>query len=418
MNLHHKIIAAAPKKPRVNRQFTDNVMAAITKKRAHGRLVTLLGARPAFAALAGAVTLAVIAGTAYAISYVWPLITVNVSKPIDTTSGRKSVQVFSNECPEISGKKYELKKVAPFGSEKIADVVKAECNLEALRAWSDREYPDYSFSSPEHRKAPNMTPGAEVTTKMINYPRAYKVASISATGMVLEQIDQWNPSNPSIAFSPDVKFIVDHQYKTWQGIKAGDAVATISLWTGVSRNNDDCTAQHCGNTQVSLKEELKAVAKLDQPFEDYNKFGSLSELMKCQDNENDYCHTGNTASIDIFDNYRYKNESPYDENERTGMLEGVIQSHNAASTVVKTTSGRIVTIKTTSDFLENFNATRSVDYNGTTAGTGDTIAFDYIHRNGEKNVTVIPEGNLARVSLLIEINSKAELTPTAVPKKY
>ena len=412
MKLEHKIITSRPDDTVPNSQFTNAVIQGIKKRQKppRNRLLSLLYASPAFAALAGIMTLFVLAGTAYAISYAWPLLNLQVSKPTTTSSGRQAVEVFGNACPDISNKKYELKKVSPFGIEKVPDIIKAECNLNAISRWADTTYPKYTLRADHESWNPDMTPGAIVTTKMLNTPLAQKIISIDATKITIGDVDESKPSL-NLAITPSTKFIVDHQYKQAHDLKKGDAVAYISLITSAVRNNDDCTPESCGNTPISQSEELLAIVKLDMPYEDYGKFGSLSELMRCSVNKDDYCHTGNASSFELYTNYNLGHAT--DASLQYAQIEGSIQSSSPTRLVIKTSSGRIVTVNTTSDLVASFNANRGPYY--ADVKIGDTIQITYFQR-GLSVRTDIDEKTIMNINVLVEINSKADLDKGTPPK--
>lgn len=412
MNLDHKIIGARPNDTQAKTLFTDAVMKRVTKRRKN-RLWRLLQTSPVFAVLAGLFMLMLVSSTVYAaVTYLWPRTHITVTKPSTTTSGRQEVQVFSNDCPDIANKRYELKKVAPFGPDKIADVVKAECNIEAIYKWVRATHPD-AFSSSSRAMALDSTPGKVFPDqKSINYPAAYKIQSVSATSVTFAAKDQWNPAVTS-AYTADTKFIINHQYGKWSDFHPGDAVTYITMTTSTFKNGDDCTSRHCSSMPVSSKEELLAVVKLDMPFEDYDKFGSLSEVVPCQDNEKDDCHTGNISGIEIW----RPTSMVSDDTQSTGIIEGVVQSHTKTATIIKTTSRRLVTLSTAYDPLQSFNNSRSADYNGTTVAVGDLIQVMYFHAKGTITET-IHQQNIMSIMLITEINSRADLTGDTAPPKY
>ena len=412
MKLEHKIIASRPAETTPNSSFTESVMAGIEQRRKpqRNRFIKLLYASPAFAALAGILTFVVLTSTAYAIAYVWPLLSIQVGQPTKTTSGRQAVEVFGNDCPDISNKKYELKKTAPFGVEKVPSIIKAECNLNAISQWADATYPKYTLRATHELGQPDMTPGAVVTTKMLSPPLAQKIISIDATKVTIGGADESKPSL-SLTITPSTKFIVDHQYRQLHDLKKGDAIAYISLITSVARNNDDCTPESCGNTPISQSEELLALVKLDMPYEDYGKFGSLSELMACSSNTKDYCHTGNTASFEIYTNYDVGNTP--DTSVQYAQIEGTIQSSVPSKLVIKTSSGRIVTISSTSDFVAGFNASRGANYQD--VHVGDTVQITYLQHKSSPSDT-IEQARIMSINVLIEINSKADLDNGTPPK--
>lgn len=421
LNITQKLTAASPKHT-ADSIFTQKVMDGVGKTQiklhaATPRAIGLLSRlRVLPATMLAAIALVAVAGTAYAISYILPLVTVNVTAPTATPSGRQSVQVFSNECPEISNKKFELKKVAPFGPEKIADIVKAECNLESIRKWADTQFPELAFNPTKAFERPDMTPGKiSYDIKRLDFVEARQVKAITPTSITYNGFDEWN-TDLTQTITPQTKFIVDHQYKTIADIKPGDAVAYVSITHSTEKNNDDCTPESCSNTQISSSVELMYIVKLDQPYGDYDKFGSLSEMITCQNNPQDYCHTGNTASFELYENFG-GNTSANIGDVAGGFIEGSILSHSPQSIVIKTSSGRTVTLNTTYDLIGSFNTTRARDYN-TTVGVGDTLQVMYVHPANTTNHSTINQSDINMISVMIEINSKADLTPSTVPNKY
>ena len=417
MKLEHKIIAARPKTAQTNSTFTDNVMLKIEAKQPRRKLALLFRKSPAFAVLVSVIALVAITGTAYAISYVIPLLNVSVTKPAATTSGRQSVEVFSNECSEISGKKYELKKVAPFGAEKIADVVKAECNLEAISNWADAQYPNASLFTHAPPSAHDTTPSKVFTDiQRMDFIEAFKIKTLTPTSITFE--DPGNQDREiTLVITANTKFIVDHQYKTRSDLKVGDAVAYVNIKRVTEKNNDDCTPQSCGTTIISATDELLDVIKLDMPYENYGKFGSLSELAPCAGNDKEYCHTGNTASFDLYNGFRNMPQAELGGSIVPGQVEGVIVSHESKQITIKTSSGRTVQLNTNSDLVQDFNNTRAADYN-TTVENGDTISVMYMYEQSAGVPQTINQRDIGMIQVLIEINSKADLTPYAAPSKY
>ena len=388
------LATARPEDMRPDAQFTENVMKQIITKR------TLLHAwkgivrrSPAMAALAGAIVIGVAAGTVYAASYLWPQLDTSVSSPEPSASGRMSV--FATDCDTTSkGKRYEVKRTANLPGTEVATVVKAQCELDAISKWASQTYRNQiEPGRPDH------TPGKEIT-RVITFPipAAYTVTSITESR--LEMRDNTTDSN-SFALTPNTQYIVNAQYAKRTDISRGDLVAYVTRDTVTIKNSATCTEQSCSADIVSESSELVAVIKLQYPKSAYDNLFALAELIPCEDNPKDYCVTGG-SSVDLYANY-------IDQEGTEGILDGVIQSYNASAIKLKTTSGRIVTVQTPHNIIDQFNAIRSSDYYGLTIKVGDTLNIRYLRaKQATREPSTITASELRSINLVTEINSKAD----------
>lgn len=407
MKLESKLIAARPNDAAQNIVFVDTVMNQIgEQKRPRLSLLAKLHKNPGLVAILAAVGVVTLSGVAYAVSYLWPMTHISVTTPTVTKNDRQSVEVISSDCsPEIAGKKYELKKNATISTDKIPDVVKAECNLAAIRDWVSKTYPDDSkhiANISGARKPGETTEG--VRKNNVLQPR--KIKSLTDNTITLAALDQWN-AEATLALTPDVNYIVNHQYKKRADLKPGDSIVYVTQTTMTLRDENDCNDTHCSTRVENSQEKLLAVITLDQPLEDYYLFGSLSELVPCTGNPKDQCHTGNIGAVEL-----YMNESAWNQMADTTVercqIEGKLISYDTAGMVIKTTSGRKVTLSTTHDIVSHFNATRSGDYNNLKVTPGDVISIDYARAKDDKNMNNINITATPRVSVLLELISKGD----------
>lgn len=408
MNVDYKIIMARPESVSGTATFTDAVMARISTKKKRERiwLGRALRKSPVVMVAVIIASLLAISGVAYAVSYLWPQLSLNISSSGTSSSGRKEVAVLSETCsPDIANKKYELKSNATISEKEVPAVIAAECNRAAIDKWAHATFPQY-FTHSDPSKLATARPEQSQEIAMVS--SAWVIKSISAEAITFAAIDEYQPEH-TLSIPTSTKFVVDHQYKTWRDIHVGDAVAYVSKQTYSSPEN--CSGDGCG---APTNETLLAIVKLDQPFKYYRLFGSLVELFGCQGNPQDTCHTGNIGGIDVYMNDANYGRMTVDGPLVMAQVEGVIQSYDTSSIRLKTTSGRVVSIATDYNVLANFNQTRAGGYaaysvgNDATIQPGDTLSVTYLQRSGHSNDTTIQLSDTAQISLLLELVHKAD----------
>lgn len=383
------IAAARPNNMRPDNQFTERVMRRTAKKQPK-QLFMLLRQRPAFMALAIVLGLALLSGTAYAVSYLWPQLHPDVTAPHQSTSGRTSVIV--TDCDKVdSTKRYELKKGAPVSPDKLAEIVKAKCELAAVSNWATSSYP-----SPHDPAEPNNTPGATRTHTTIT-PALFAVQLATQNNGVMTVKDSGSLEEYELPFSADTKVVVDGQYSVLAKLAPGDAIAYVSKDTTVTKNQANCIENQCHADIASSTRSTLAVIKLSHRFDVYRAISYLSELPVCPGNPADECP--DTSSVDLFQGGGIGEDAAYAE------LSGKVMAYDDQSITLRTTSGRQVTVYTPWNLIGRFNTQRSSDY-GFTIGEGDTLTVGYGQVTGKSNDTEVPFERLVWINVLMEANSK------------
>lgn len=387
-----RLAAARPSETKPEIKFTNSVMNKLTPAKKPHRVFTALRHSPILAAVLALVVLTLVSGTAYAIAYLWPQLHPQISDPHKTDDGR--VSVIATDCDKVdSSKRYELKKDATVAITDVAAVVKAQCELRSVSDWASKTYDKKDRNPPA---APVNTPGA--TEKHVSILPAMFAVRLSAIkgGELLIQ-DSGSLQESSIKITPETKIIVDSRYGSLQQLKAGDTLAYVSKTTVTTKNRDDCTKTSCTGDIVSSTENILAIIKLRGSFDTYRAIRSLTEVPVCMGNPNDDCP--NTGSIDVY-------EQLSNEAVNYAELTGKIVTYSDTSIVIRTSSGREVTIGTPTNAIKHFNTTRAADY-GTTIEVGDTIKVAYGQLSGATNDTAVSKKQILQISLLVESSNKA-----------
>ncbi len=403
-NIIHTLILSRPDDAPVEQSFTDKVMQRIATKQPRRSHVSLLRASPVLTVVAVVLAIGLLSGAAYAaVTYLWPAPSVDVGTPTESVSGRKEVLIESESCgDEATLQRYELKKTATITPKDLPRVAKAECELAAINKWIMKEFPS---TPPPLDQAVLTQPGYESTqASVLPAHIADKVQSISVDKLVVAAKDKWNPS-VTYSLSQNVKYIADRQAKDIHSIHPGDPIIVVIKNTVKVRNDADCTPKHCGASSVSSHDEVLAIVKLEGTYDDYRHGNSLTKLVPCMGNEEDYCHEGQ-GGIDLVNNYRTQRYA-IDESGKHNIIEGTVTAHDSSSVTIRTTSGRLVRIGTDEDIIASFNTYRSADYEGTTLAIGDTLVINYIQTSDVDKQT-IPVDTVTDIDVMLETQSKGD----------
>lgn len=386
-----KLAAARPSDVRPNAQFTEIVMNQITSRKYSSRINTLFHRSPAIALLTIIAAIALISGTAYAVSYLWPRLHPSISQSHQSNSGRTSVLV--TDCDKIDlSKRYELKKGAPISEEKINDVVKARCELNTISDWASKMY-----TTPRNESQPNNKPGTVRQHTTIT-PAMFAVQLVGVNENTMTVRDGGSLQVFDVNLSPETRIIVGGRYAKLAQLSVGDAVAYVSKDTVTTKNQATCTDQKCQADIISSTEQLLAVVKLTYDFDVYRSISSLIEVPVCAGNPVDECP--GTSSIDI---YQSTVDSP---TQFWAEIAGKIVSYDDQSLTLLTTSGREVVVYTPWNLINSFNTDQSSTY-GITIEAGDTLSVTYNQMSKTTNDSEISWKRLQRVRLLMEAESKA-----------
>lgn len=389
--------------------FTDRVMNAIqspeilssqlrtmnvTKKETFYMKLKHL---PKFAIVAIALAALALLSTGVYAAYqlLWSKPSVDVSSLTTSTSGRKEVKLSAANCGgRDMAERYELKKNAIITESQVADVVKAQCELQAISTWVEETYP---------RSIP---PDPMVTRKAHDEKRAYasmalQVKTINEGSMTFAAQQKYGVSEETVSLNKDVLYIADGAVVAADKIVTGDPVVYVTIDTTHVVPNADCTEQSCGSTGNLVSKEIKAIVKLSYAFKNYDPLAwqSLAERTACAGNPADSCVNG--ASIDLFMGSTVPDEGTYKE------IQGMITEINAKTVKIRSSSGTIFTVTTSSDVIAEFNTKRSSLYQNKQITVGSSLAVSYGEKEGEHTKTITP-AMLMRVNFQLEMVSKGD----------
>lgn len=277
MNLNdEKLAAARPSSMRPNVQFMENVMQNITKKMSRkGHLMLIVRRSPLMTAFAAIAVLALMSGSAYAVSLLWPQLNTRVTKISDDKDHKT---IFVEDCSQDELKKrYEISKLYPLADEKVSDLVKAQCELLAVNKWMADTYHGHN----EVNSATNSTPGY-VSERVVTMPASSSetAASISSQSLMISNHEM------SLPITSSTKFIVGAKYASASDIKRGDTVSYVTRDTVKLRNDSDCSPASYHASVLSSSTELLAVIKMRYPAS-YYLDSQLIEVSSCPGNPSD-----------------------------------------------------------------------------------------------------------------------------------
>ena len=392
MKIEARIIASRPHSSKSNTEFSEAVMNKITNKK-QPRFLLLLRRSPLAMALTAIIAIALISGTAYAAtSYLWPQLMPGISAPQKSTSGRTSV-IVTNCSDANTPNRYELKKGSLVTNDKINDVVKAKCELDAVSSWANKLYPAPSLGGNVDNK-----PGStQIRTFITPGLMAVQIGKIDANSLTVR--DSGSLVEYSVSISPETKVIVNGQYAKLSQLSVGDAITLVTEASTTTRNQADCTDTHCNADIVSTTTKTLAIVKLTYSFDTFRSISSLVESEHCIGNPLDDCPS--TGSIDIF-----SSNITMDKGYEFADISGKVEAYSDSSIMIKTTSGRSVVVGTPWNLIERFNATKSPEYDGIVIAIGDTIDVGYDHKLNSTNDSKVDWKSVRNVRLLIEINTK------------
>lgn len=390
MSIEYKIIAARPDGAAYNKQFLESVRSKIIHKRMY-QVRLLFRRNPAVALLAFIVAVSLISGTTYAVTLLWPQLEQSISEPQKSASGRVSVVVANCDKPDTT-KRYELKNGAPVASDRLNDVVKAKCELNAISEWSDK-----AFSEARPKSEPTNKPGAVVKRSYIT-PAMFANQLMRINQNSLTIADSATGAERDIAISADTTVIANGQYVQPTDLAPGDSIAYVSRNIVTTQNRYDCMNEKCDAEIVSTIENVLSVIKLKYEADIYRAVPYLTALAMCAGNPADECPE--LSSVDVYQRLDGNPDMEWAD------ISGKVVNYNDQAITITTTSGREVTVRTPWNIIGRFNAEKSSGY-GMTIDAGDTLWVTYGQTAGQTNSTDIPWERLIWVRLLVEPLSKA-----------
>lgn len=403
----YKLIAARPTALRADEKFTEAVMNRITKPPKQTWLRTLKHS-PAMLLLALAITIAIVSGTAYAVSLLWPK-TMTIVTPTPNTGSHKTYSVSFDQCGKgdaafYSGStNYELRKSSKLTDAEVKRAMDAGCELSAIEEWASTTWPE---NIPQ---IDNSTPNRE--TKNISVTAAsdpQQLVSIDSHTMVTRL--PGGVATGTRQLPSDVIYIADGKQTSLAAFKPGDMVTYVTQEIHDQRNDASCSPAACSSVNTREVKTIKAVVRLGYTPQDYQRLHSdFIPLVACQNlATKDVCPSADSVWL------LYKQGEDIYMGANRQEVAGKLVSHDAAKLVIKTSSGRLVTIHTDQDEIAHFNQrSKSIaiqdsrgmtDVSSIQVNEDDTLTVSYIGTQSTKAPTDIPSVDVMDIRLLIEIN--------------
>lgn len=377
------LMAARPSYSRANTDFTDTVMrnihqpdilSSVVRKISVNKKETLIMKlkhlpRIAIVAIALGALVVVSSGAYAAYQLFWAKPAVHVLENKTSVSGREEVVLSTEGCDTMKAKRYELKKGATIGADRVSAVVQAQCELQAIQNWAQQTYADAKLPNLDTLQ-PNDTPVKETT---VSVSMATHLQSKQSDSLTFASIDKYGFPQTTLRTDKNVKYIVNGKNASLDDIKEGDAVAYVFTRVHFMTRNQNGSI----DTDNTPNQVLVAVVKLSMPFDDYDQFAwqSLSEREACYGNPNEDCVTGG-ASIDL-----YIGGSSTKVSDTTLMkeIQGTVVALKGNETLIKSSSGAVYTVTTPTDVISNYNTTKAAQYyNNQKVELGSSIIVKYV----------------------------------------
>lgn len=398
------LISARPHNVAVDAKFTDRVMNTIapaeimttqmrsmnvTKKET---FIMKLHHLPKFAVVAIALgALVLLSSTAYATyQLLWGKPSVELNQLTTSQSGREEALLSTKDCGKNSTQRYELKKNATITADRIAAVVRAQCELKAIDTWAQNIYGQSPLANP------GKSSSYEHTSARVSM--ATHLKEKQKDSLTFAENTKYGQPEVSFKTSPTVKYIVNGKEASASDINTGDVVAYVLT----SKTQLSQIADGSYNSNGMSQETFVAVVKLTMPFEDYDQFAwqSLSERQSCNGNPDELC-IGGGASIDLY--------MGGGTNGRSGgmmkQIQGVVTEINGKTVSLRASSGKIYRVTTPTDVIRAYNDTKaSKYYNNQKVTIGSTLSADYYEAENEHATDV----TASYLYFMIELVSKGD----------
>ncbi len=391
-------------------EFTDRVMTAIQSSEILSSRLRSMNVTnretffmkikhlPKFAIIAIALAALALLSTGVYAAYqlLWSKPSVEVSTSPTSASGRKEVTLSASNCGNRGlAERYELKKNAIITEAQVADVVKAQCELQAINTWVEDSFPQPIPPDP-------MGSVKTYDEKHSRASMAVQLQAKDATSVTFAAQTKYGVPEETLSIGKDVLFIADGSVVTADKIAVGDPVVYVSVDTIHMTPSPDCTEQHCSSSGSTASKELKAIIKLSYSFEKYDPLAwqSLAERTACEGNAADSCVNG--ASIDLYmGNGVASGDNKYKE------IQGAITEINGKTVKLRSSSGTIFTVTTKEDVIEEFNTKRSPLYENKLIKVGSSLAVTYGEKQSQSSKVITP-AMLLRVNFQLEMVSKGD----------
>lgn len=403
-----QLITAAPADSASDHDFTDKVMQNINttnkatthspryKASPRGSFIARLSYMPKFAIFVLAVaSLTLFGGTTYALyKILWTQPTITTQTPTTNQFGRTQVAVSVENCAnQKTETAFEIKSGSTLNPGEISKILQARCELEVIRDWVGENIP--------HDNAGRMpTEGTSQLSTTMVYPVASKVESISDTKLVLT--GNQDMAAKTLTLSNDTQYIANNSLTMQDAIQPGDSVIYVQDIITEQVTKKD-SAGHYNATGTPISRTITYVIKADLPFEYYNpsKQNQISQRKECVGNAQDSCIQ--TQLVDLY--------SPSAADVKSAgeaqLIQGLLIGHTGNTIKIKSSSGRIFTLSTSSDVIEEFNNTKSANYNELKVGVGDLLQVNYITSNDEAELT-LDNAQIVSIQLALSMINKLD----------
>ena len=403
------LLAAKPTSYSANAEFTDTVMqkvqhseillSAVRKMDVNKKETFIMKfkhlPRIAIVAIALGALIVVSTGAYAAYQLLWVKPDAHVIESKTSVSGRDEVLLSTSGCDTTSSTRYELKKGATIGANRISAVVQAHCELQAIEKWAQRSYGDQAMADLNGLE----TDSKPIRQTIVVTSMATHLQTKQGNSLTFAGLDKYGWPKNTLKADKNVKYIVDGESSTADAIKEGDPVVYVATGNiSMTRNQNGSI-----DTDNNPDRALVAVIKLSMPFEDYDQFAwqSLSERQTCYGNSNDDCVAGG-ASIDL---YMGGGNAGISGNTIMKEIQGNVVGLNGNKTSVRSSSGTIFTVTTPTDVISDYNINKAGrHYNNQKVILGSSISVQYAE---DKNAQAT-EISAAYMRFQIELVSKGE----------
>lgn len=403
------LLAAKPDSYSNNAKFTDMVMqkvqhseilsSAVRKMDVNKKETFIMKFKhlPRIAIVAIALSALVVVSTGAYAAYqlLWAKPEVHVIDSKTSVSGRDEVLLSTSGCDKAGSTRYELKKGATIGADRISDVVQAHCELQAITDWAQQSYGDQAMAGLNGLT----TESKPVRETIVVTSMATRLEMKQGNSFTFAAVDKYGWPKNTLKVNNNVKYIVDGRNSIANEVKEGDPVVYVATGNiSMTRNQNGSI-----DTDNNPDRTLVAVIKLSMPFEDYDQFAwqSLSQRETCYGNPGDDCVAGG-ASIDL-----------YMGGGNTGILgskimkeiQGNVVGLNGNKTSIRSSSGTVFTVTTPTDVISDYNTNKAEQYyNNQKVLLGSSISVRY-PEDKDAHVTDI---SAAYMRFQIELVSKGD----------
>lgn len=400
ITLDTKIISAAPIGTPIDRHFTDTVMKKLddfqpaTDKISQGnpvlRFFVQLRRMPKFAVMILSIAaLTLLGGTVYAVyKILWEQPNVTITTPSANQFGRSQVVAQLERCGEQANQVvFEAKIGNTLDRDEISKILQARCEMEVIRTVIGESNGQIGAD-----EVPAI--GTSRSSAVMLYPAAGKVVKIDDVRLSLAG-DHHAPSE-ALILNEQTQFVVDGALASRNQIRQGDTVLFVKSITTSDTTKQNDNGQYV-TEGVPTSSEILYVIKPSLPFEYYNasKQSLIAQRQACIGNPEDSCIQ--TQQVDLYTRSVNRNK-----NERRS-IQGVITKHNGSQLTLQSSSGRIFTITTPLDIVDDFNAHKSSLYNNIKISEGDLLQVNYY-----SDITTLTTKNIESIQLGLDVALKGD----------